>query len=217
VIYRILFVVLVAVTFWWMLRVGEGEREFRESQQALRLVTSWRQEARVGSQDNEQAEIVCPDRGHWLRHVISQSNDGEATDQTFESVEIGPQHYSRSSDKPSEWKSEYAATVTTACEKLRQGDYLYPLPNYEHLIEHTKIVKGEVDTVHGLKCQEWTTVRIIPGRFAPAQPLDEAQICIGLYDHLPRRIKYEKAEYVFYDWNAPIHIEGNHGPRALLP
>lgn len=216
-IYRILFVVLVAVTFWWILRVGEGEREFKESQQALRLVTSWRQEARVGSQDNEQAEIVCPDRGHWLRHVISQSNDGAATDQTFESVEIGRQHYSRSLDKPSDWKSEYASTVTGACEKLRQGDYLYPLPNYEHLIEHTKIVKGEVDTVHGLKCQEWTTVHIIPGRFAPAQPLDEAQICIGLYDHLPRRIKYEKAEYVFYDWNAPIHIEGNQGPRAPLP
>lgn len=216
-IYRILIVVLVALTFWGIFRVGEGEREFKESQQALRLVTSWRQEARIGSQDNEQAEIVCPDRGHWLRHVISQSNDGEATDQTFESVEIGPQHYSRSSDKPSEWKSEYAATVTGACEKLRQGDYLYPLPNYEHLIGHTKIVKGGVDTVHGLKCQEWTTVSTIPGRFAPAQPLDEAQICIGLYDHLPRRIKYEKAEYVFYDWNAPIHIEGNQGPRALLP
>ena len=107
--------------------------------------------------------------------------------------------------------------MTGACEKLRQGDYLYPLPNYEHLIGHTKIVKGGVDTVHGLKCQEWTTVSTIPGRFAPAQPLDEAQICIGLYDHLPRRIKYEKAEYVFYDWNAPIHIEGNQGPRALLP
>ena len=200
-IHRIVFVVLVALTFWWMFRVGEGEREFRESQQALRHVTSWRQEVRVGSQDNEQAEIVCPDRGHWLRHLTSQSKDGAATDRTFEYVEIGPRSYSRSSDKPSEWKSEYVATVTVACEKLVRGEYLYPLPDYDRLIEHARIVKGAVDTVQGLKCQEWTTAHIISGRFAPAQPLDDAQICIGLHDHLPRRIKYEKAEYIFYDWN----------------
>jgi hypothetical protein len=89
--YRILLVVLVASTFWWLFRVKEGEREFRESQQALRQVTTWRQ-ARIGFQDNEQAEIVCPDRGHWLRHATSQS----AGAQTFESFDLGPKSYSRS-------------------------------------------------------------------------------------------------------------------------
>ena len=88
-IYRILLVVLVASTFWWMFRVKDGEREFRESQQALRHVTSWRQKARIGSQDIQQAEIVCPDRGRWLRHATSQS----AGDQTFESFELGPNSY----------------------------------------------------------------------------------------------------------------------------
>jgi hypothetical protein len=171
-------------------------------------VTSWRQEARIGSQDTEQAEIVCPDRGHWLRHAASQSAD----DQTFESFELGPKSYSRSPEKPSEWQSEYVAPVTGACEKLRQGDYVYPLPDYDHLLEHTKISKGAVDTVQGLKCQEWTTARVISGRFASAQPLDDAQICIGLHDHLPRRIKYKNAEYIFYDWNTPIQIEGSRVP-----
>ena len=205
---------LVALTFWWMIRLGEGEREFKESQQALRLVTSWRQETRLGSQDNEQAEIVCPDR--WLSHVTSKPKDGAASNRTFESVEIGPKSYTGSSERPSEWKSEYVATVTAACEKLRRGDYLYPLPDYDHLIEHTRIIKGAVDTVQGLKCQEWTTARV-SGRFAPAQPLDNAQICIGIHDHLPRRIKYENAEYIFYDWNMPIKTEGNQGSRAPLP
>ena len=207
-IYKILLVVLVASTLWWLLRVREGEREFRESQQALRLVTSWRQEARIGSQDTEQAEIVCPDRGHWLRHAASQS----AGDQTFESFELGPKSYSRSSEKPSAWQSEYVAPVTEACEKLRQGDSIYPLPDYDHLVEHTRISKGAVDTVQGLKCQEWTTARVISGRFASAQPLDDAQICIGVNDHLPRRIRYENAEYIFYDWNTPIQIEGSRVP-----
>jgi hypothetical protein len=199
------------------MRLGEGEREFKESQQALRHVTSWRQEARLGSQDNEQGEIVCPDSGHWLSHVTSQPKDGAASNRTLESVEIGPKSYSGSPEKPSEWKSEYVATVTAACEKLRRGDYLYPLPDYDHLIRHTRISKGAVDTVQGLKCQEWTTARVVPGRFAPAQLLDNAQICIGLHDHLPRRIKYENAEYVFYDWNTPIQIEENQAPRAPLP
>ena len=112
-VYRILLVVLAASTFWWMFRVKDGEREFRESQQALRQVTSWRQEARIGSQDNEQAEIVCPDRGHWLRHATSQS----AGDQTFESFELGPKSYSRSQEKPSEWISEYVAPVTCSVRK----------------------------------------------------------------------------------------------------
>ena len=107
--------------------------------------------------------------------------------------------------------------MTSACEKLRHGDYLYPLPDYDHLIEHTRITKGAVDTVQGLKCQEWTTTRAVSGRFAAAQPLDNAQICIGLQDHLPRRIKYENAEYIFYDWNTPIKIEGGHVPRVPLP
>ena len=214
-IYRILFVVLAGLTFWWMLRVGDGQREFRESQQALRTVTSWRQEARIGSQNNEQAEIVCPDRGHWLRHVISQSKDGETSDRTFESVEIGLRSYSRSPERPSEWKSEYGATVTATCDKLRRGDYLYPLPDYNHLIERTRISRGAVDTVQGVKCREWTTARVISGRFAPTQPLDNAQICIGVNDHLPRRIRYENAEYIFYDWNTPIQIEGNQALGTL--
>jgi hypothetical protein len=212
-VYRILFVVLAASTFWWMYRVKDGEREFRESQQALRQVTSWRQESRIGSKENEQAEIVCPDRGHWLRHATSQS----AGDQTFESFELGPKSYSRSQEKPSEWISEYVAPVTSACEKLRRGDYLYPLPDYHHLLEHTRISKGAVDTVQGLTCQEWTTTHAVSGRFAATQSLDNTQICIGLRDHLPRRIKYENAEYIFYDWNTPIQIEGSHVPRAPLP
>jgi hypothetical protein len=216
--YRILVVVLVALMFWWMFRVGEGKREFRESQQALRHVTSWRQEAREGTQDIEQAEIRCPDHvpDHGSR-AISQSKDGTASDRKLESVENGPKSYFRSPREPSEWNSEHVASVTAACEKLMRGEYLYPLPNYDHLIEHTRIFKGAVDTVQGQKCQEWTTVRVIPGRFAPAQPLDDAQICIGLDDHLPRRIKYEKAEFIFYDWNTPIQIEGNQAPRAPLP
>ena len=183
-VYRILLVGLVALAFWWMLRIGEGDREFRESQQALRQVTSWRQ-ARLGSQDNEQNEIVCSDHEHSL-HATSQSNDGAARDRA------------------------------APCEKLRRGDY-YPLPDYDHLVQHTRIFKGEVDTVQGLKCQEWTTTRIVSGRFAPAQPRDNAQICIGIHDHLPRRIRYENAEYIFYDWNTPVRIEGNQEPRAPLP
>jgi hypothetical protein len=213
VIYRILLAVLVVLTFWWMFRIGEGEREFRESQQALRQVTNWRQEARMGSLDNEQVEIVCPDRGRSLRGATPQVKNRGAS----ESVEIGSQSSFRSPGNPSQWKSEDVATVTAACEKLRRGDYLYPLPDYDRLIEHTRIFKGAVDTVQGVNCQEWTTARVVPGRFASAQPLDNAQICIGIHDHLPRRIKYENAEYIFYDWNTPIQIEGNQAPRTQLP
>jgi hypothetical protein len=205
VIHKILIVVLAAFAFWLMLRVGEGEREFRESQQALRRVTSWRQEIRVGDEVNQQAAIMCPDDERGPGHTASQPKDGEKSDPKAES-----------SGKPPE-KSEYVPRGTAPCEKLAHGEHLYPLPDYDHLIQHTRIVKGAVDTVRGLECQEWITNRVVSGRFAPAQPLDNAQICIGLHDHLPRRVKYENAEYIFYDWNTFIQIERSQVPRAPLP
>ena len=75
------------------------------------------------------------DTGYGMPHP------GPRGDQTFESFELGPKSYSRSQEKPSEWISEYVAPVTSACEKLRRGDYLYPLPDYDHLIEHTRILR----------------------------------------------------------------------------
>jgi hypothetical protein len=209
VIYKILIVVFAAFAFWLMFRVGEGEREFRESQQALRHVTSWRQEARVGAQVNQQAEIMCSDDERGPGPSTSHSKDDAAN-----GVNGPNSHLQPSGNLPD--KSETVPKVTAPCEKLH-GEFLYPLPDYDHLIKHTKILKGAVESVQGVKCQEWTTVRVIPGRFAPAQPFDDAQICIGLDDHLPRRIKYEKVEYIFYDWNTPIQVKGNQAPLTRLP
>jgi hypothetical protein len=215
-IYKILIVALAAFAFWLMFRVREGEREFRESQQALRHVTSWRQEARVGAQVNQQAEIMCPDDERGPDQTTSHSKDGAANGVRVESVKNGPNsHLQTSGNLPD--KSETAPKVTAPCEKLLHDEFLYPLPDYDHLIKHTKIIKGAVESVQGLKCQEWTTVRVIAGRFAPAQPFDDAQICIGLDDHLPRRIKYDKVEYIFYDWNTHIQVEGNQAPRTRRP
>ena len=88
-IYKILIVVLAAFAFWLMFRVREGEREFRESQQALRHVTSWRQETRAGDQVNQQAEIMCPERGGPSR-TTAHSKDSAANGVRVESVENGP-------------------------------------------------------------------------------------------------------------------------------
>jgi hypothetical protein len=210
VIYEILIVVLAAFAFWLMFRVGEGEREFRESQQALRHVTSWRQDARVGAQVNQQAEVMCPDDERGAGQPTSDPKDGAANGARVESAENVPNsHLQPSGNLPD--KSETVPKVTTPCKKLLHDGFLYPLPDYDHLIKHTKIIKGAVESVQDLKCQEWKTVRIVPGRFAPAQPFDNAQICIGLEDHLPRRIKYDKVEYIFYDWNT------NQTPRTLRP
>ena len=123
-IYKILIVVLAAFAFWLMFRVGEGEREFRESQQALRHVTSWRQEARVGAQVNQQAEIMCPDDERGPGQTASQSKDGAANGLTVESVENGPK-FSLQRNLPD--KSETVPKVTAPCEKLLHGEYLYPL------------------------------------------------------------------------------------------
>lgn len=173
VIYKVLIVVLAGFTLWLALRAGQGEHEFRESQEALRQVTSWRQEMRIGSQNKEHTEVVCSDA---------------AQNQSSKSVHEG-----------SEQQSQHTAIAIGECEKIRRDGHVYPLPDYEHLLMHTRISKGPVETVQGMKCQEWTTYGVVSGRFAPAQR-DNTQICIGLHDHLPRRIKYENAEYIFYDW-----------------
>ncbi len=210
-IYKILIVVFATFAVWLMFRVGEGEREFRESQQALRHVTSWRQEARVGAQVNQQAEVMCSDDERGPDMSASHSKDGAAIGVRVQSVENGPSSHLRVSGNLPD-KSDNVRKVTAPCEKLLHGEFPYPLPDYDHLIKHTKIIKGAIESVEGLNCQEWTTVRVIPGRFAPAQPFDDAQICIGLDDHLPRRVRYEKVEYIFYDWNTPIQVEANPAP-----
>ncbi len=182
VIYKALLVMLAGFMICLMLRAGQGEREFRESQKALRQVTSWQQEMRVGSENKEHAEIACPD-GAQTGYVQTQTSDE-------------PKGVQKGSEQ-----SQHTAMAVAECEKLRRDGHDYPLPDYEQLIMHTKISKGAVETVQGMECQEWTSYRVISGRFAPAQPLDNTQICIGLHDHLPRRIKYEDAEYIFYDWH----------------
>jgi hypothetical protein len=195
VIYTILIVGLAAFSFWLVFRVREGEREFRESQQALRHVTSWRQETRLAAHGDQQAEVICSDDKRGPGQTTSPSKDGAAN----------------LADK-----SDTVPKLTAPCEKLLHDEFPYPLPDYDHLIKHTKIIKGPVESVQGRKCQEWTTVRVIAGRFAPDQPFDDAQICIGLDDHLPRRIKYDKAEYIFYDWNTHIQDE-DQAPQTQRP
>jgi hypothetical protein len=141
----------------------------------------------VGIQVNQQAEVMCLG-GERGPSQTTYSKDGAAHGARVEAVENVPNsNLQPAGNLPN--KSDTVLKVTAPCEKLLHGESLYPLPDYDHLIKHTKIVKGAVESVQGLKCQEWTTVAVIPGRFAPAQPPDDAQICIGLDDHLPRRIK----------------------------
>jgi hypothetical protein len=86
------------------------------------------------------------------------------------------------------------------CDGLVQGRSVYPLPKLDFLVANSILSKGHIDAVDGTQCQEWIAVSSIAGRYVQPSSSDVQEICIGVKDHLPRRVKYREAEYVFYDW-----------------
>jgi len=49
------------------------------------------------------------------------------------------------------------------------------------------------------QCQQWLIVD-------PSRPREDENFCLGVEDHLPRKIQFERASYEYYYWNVPIEI-----------
>ena len=66
------------------------------------------------------------------------------------------------------------------------------------------ITKGETKDVEGVTCEEWVMVQGAEG-----ESDENAIICVGVDDHLPREILAQSGQFraVLDSWNEPIEIE----------
>jgi hypothetical protein len=95
--------------------------------------------------------------------------------------------------------SDNVQRIILSCNELLQGRSVYPLPQLNSLA-NSNLSKGHIEVVDGTQCQEWTTAPAVVGRYVQPPSTHVEEVCIGVNDHLPRRVKYHEAEYVFYDW-----------------
>lgn len=141
----------------------------------------------------EERELIRSEEA--LRHVISWRQKMITASGTGGEVEI-----LCSGQAPIHSTPDNVQKIIMSCDELVQGRSVYPLPQLDSLVTNSNLSKGHLDLVDGTQCQEWTTTPAIVGRYIQPPSTDVEEVCIGIKDHLPRRVKYRQAEYVFYDW-----------------
>lgn len=92
------------------------------------------------------------------------------------------------------------------------------LPEFNRMVEHGIIEKGDKKTVNGDVCREWkVTLRGGPGPLLPqwSGAYEHRTVCLGVDDHLPREMTSTgSARHWTYAFNDPVKIET---PTALVP
>ena len=205
-------IVFIAVLVWWTFTPSSGEREFRRSQEALKHVTSWREEVPPGSSYQEQMEVSCAAQSaHLIRQSHPPSNDINVID---EETRVGTSTYSRhsvryeqtpSNDSTSDWQRGGYSLATLPCGALARREAAYPFPDYERLIHSAVITRGEKEYIHGAVCRNWKAKVVRGGNQYTGA--DNREICIGVDDHFPYAMRNGSFTYIFYDWNVPVSIE----------
>ena len=151
--------------------------------QAWSQVKSFRIKSETGSQSQFTGEFVLPDKSH-----ITVSAGG----QTIETIGIGNDSYTKINGT---W------TKHTGTSNGMSFDPNKMLADFNDSKQSgTKTTKGAVETVNGVKCQEWVSTDT-DGTVN--------SICIGLDNNLPVQSKSGDGKSVvdFYDYNAAISIQ----------
>ncbi len=194
-IYRLIFgVAVIGFLSWWVFWPSAGEREFRRSMEALSKAGSWREEY-SGPGFSQRAEYSCPDAGRWS---IVQTLGDSGLVVTNDYVALGVKSYSRHSIRQ---PSGLIQTYPWQAELRRSALPCAYRADLEGFIRTSVISKGGIEIVHDAKCRDWR-VQVISGR-AQGRAHEDHIVCIGIDDHLPRRMDRR----LFFEWNSPIHIE----------
>ncbi|MBV9435066.1 MAG: hypothetical protein JOZ44_03385 [Acidobacteria bacterium] len=209
----VLGIVFIAMLVWWTFAPSSGQLEFRRTQEALKHVSSWREEVPPGSNYQEEMEVSCDTQS---AHLVRQARPANANGVSIldEDTRVGTTAYSRHSirfeqdpakDADSDWQRGSYTLSGNPCYALAHGSAVYSIPDFERLIRKAVITKQSKDYVHGRVCRSWKTQVVAPytGRYP-----EQYEICIGVDDHLPYRFRRDDGlTFLYYDWNVPVSIE----------
>jgi hypothetical protein len=136
---------------------------------------------------------------------------------TIDVIRVGGQQYDL--QPKGLWKRGYlnGRSARVTCKGLTAGAGIWMLPEFDRMVQHGIIDKGDKKTVNGEVCREWrVTLRSRPGPLLGRSPEDyeHRTICVGVDDHLPREMTTGSAEHWTYAFNTAVKIEA---PSALVP
>lgn len=151
--------------------------------QAWSQVKSFRIKSEGGSDAQFTGEFVSPDKSH-----VTVSASG----QSFEYIEIGTTSYTKINGT---WTKH---TGTSSNMSFDPNKVVADFNDSKQ--SGQKVTKGAVETVNGVKCQEWVSTD---------SDGTSTSLCVGLDNNLPIQAKSSNGKSVvdFYDYNAPITIQ----------
>ena len=194
--------------------------EFALSSSARAKATSWREKTVSNEPERafeETTETMCPEKEH--SKVIK---DGAVT---VEYYAIGTMVYHHDRGRWYEMPTMAPSSPSVRCGKtppmggsldslqilsqghLPSGDIASDLLKLKKSRRDIAITRGEVSRVKGSSCQEWH----IAYRNLKSERNVEFNYCVGISDHLPRRLTVDNGaqgtvETTYWDWNANISI-----------
>lgn len=200
--------VILIGTFAFFLWPDPSIREFKDAQEALRHVRSWKSQSvswASNSQNEEQLdEVACPSTERWTEHLRTNVT-GQNVELIRQAIVIGTKHFSYSSyNGRRAWTSDsiYPIHPATLCAKMARGeDGLFAF--HEWLTGMYFIERQGVRKTPGGNCREWKITK------AGGGPTATDYVCLGVKDHLPMFLHGTPftSQVRFFDWNVPIEIQ----------
>ena len=175
---------------------------------------SWRERMVMTGKNGETLlEVSCPDKEHMTSSMGRQS---------FESVHVGNDSWARIGGNWMKMPATHAGMGMGMCPGAKtegggasgggmsssggsSGGSGKNATDIFKQLEKAKITVGGLQTVEGSTCQEY----IVTLAADPASGRDKdmnTNICIGVDDHLPRRMLMDQMTITWWDWNKQVDI-----------
>ncbi len=175
---------------------------------------SWRQRMTMTGEKGESLlEVSCPDKEHMTTSMGRQS---------FESIHIGENSWARIGGNWTKMPATHAGLGMGMCPGAKTAGGSAPgggmssggssgsssskgVSDIFDQLKKASITVGSLQTVEGATCQEYIVTLAADPAAGRAKDMT-TNICIGVDDHLPRRMTMDNATITWWDWNKQIDI-----------
>lgn len=188
---------------------GEGEKEFKLQQQALKEVKSWR----IRTQVSMNGRLIV-DRTHTANCPDQESIVENSQMSSSEYRRIGDEMFWRQNS--TSWKQGSVPQdlfqpflsprpcMTNPMEYASEINGIDEMERYiQSIINKGDFTRGELQTIGGTTCRDWTVMA-----FNERRQLVSTTFCVNEKDHLPRRMQTAGDAFTMtYEWGLPVSIE----------
>ena len=187
---------------------------FMRANAAKEKATSYRMKMEMNAEGQSMStltEVECPDKMHTVSNFMGRK---------MEQYHIADTMYMNTG---SAWKSIKASSPYDCHGRIKStggsnapvssssGRSKDPSDEATKKIEEAKdqytFTKGDVITVEGDPCQQYTITRKAPATTGPEAMMNSMTFCVGTKDDLLRQMKTAQMTMTYYDWNKNLGIK----------